>query len=325
MINSFEVFPWNENFETGLDIIDEQHQTLVQLLNTLAGHLVNQSGSSTMDVVFNELMAYSVRHFKTEEDVWRQFLPAELWHAHHGEHINFMSEVVRLRNGSLSDSSYDATEAILSFLTHWLAYHILESDMRTAKVVLAIQSGLSLEQAEKRADLEMSGAMKVLIEAVLSMYDAISTRTMQLMKEIQARKKAEVKLRLASNAIENSQEAICITDADANIIEANPAFYEITQSTHDDVVGRSLKTFKTAFEEDEALSSTIWRGLAEHGHWSGEIWSRANNGEIDAEWLTLSSIKNDQGEVSNYVGVFSNIADLIQQRNKLQHTASMIR
>lgn len=322
-----ESFRWDKHFITGLSDVDDQHHKLVDLINRF-GTIVSESGSALSDAtdsVLEELAAYTEYHF-TEEEKMMAEVGVDTRHvdAQHKAHTAFLTEVSTMRCG-LTAHDVKQAENLLKFLTHWLAYHILESDMRTAKVVLAIQSGLSLEQAEKRADLEMSGAMKVLIEAVLSMYDAISTRTMQLMKEIQARKKAEVKLRLASNAIENSQEAICITDADANIIEANPAFYEITQSTHDDVVGRSLKTFKTAFEEDEALSSTIWRGLAEHGHWSGEIWSRANNGEIDAEWLTLSSIKNDQGEVSNYVGVFSNIADLIQQRNKLQHTASMIR
>lgn len=322
MIDSFEVFPWNENFETGLPLVDEQHRQLVQLLNTLGRHLIYQSDQSTVDTIFNELVEYSVRHFKTEENIWHQFLPTDSWEAHHEEHILFTSEVIRLKSGKSSKPANAVIEDILSFLTHWLAYHILESDMRMARIVLAVQSGLSLEQSKKRANQEMSGAMKVLIKAVLSMYDTLSNRSLQLMKEIQERKETEAKLRLVSNAMDNSLEAICITDADANIIDANPAFYKNNQCTRDEAVGSHLKTFKTGLEDDEELSSTIWGALAEQGHWSGEIWSRTKTGEIDVELLTLSSIKNEQGVVSNYVGVFSNITDLIQQRKKLEHRAN---
>ena len=42
-MKSIDVFPWNENFNTGISKIDEQHQKLVQLLNILASHLAFQS------------------------------------------------------------------------------------------------------------------------------------------------------------------------------------------------------------------------------------------------------------------------------------------
>ena len=51
----FEIFPWNNNLETGIDIIDEQHKRLVQLLNQLAAHLANRSHKVTLTTVFSEL------------------------------------------------------------------------------------------------------------------------------------------------------------------------------------------------------------------------------------------------------------------------------
>jgi diguanylate cyclase (GGDEF)-like protein/PAS domain S-box-containing protein len=153
------------------------------------------------------------------------------------------------------------------------------------------------------------------------MYDTLSDRTLQLMKEVVERQKTEAKLRLAANAIENTLEAICITDADANVIDVNPAFYQTTQCSQDEVLGRNLKALKSGLE-DEKLSCAIWEAVAEKGHWNGEIWNRTKSGEIDAEWLTLSAIKNEQGEVTNYVGVFSNVSHLIQQRHKLERIAN---
>ncbi|MDX8400078.1 MAG: bacteriohemerythrin [Gallionellaceae bacterium] len=322
MTATFEVFPWNDNFETGVTLIDDQHKRLVHLLNILGAHLIYQAELPELNNVFNELAEYASYHFQTEEDIWHQYLPGDIWETAHSQiHDSFITEVLRLRKEEATKPLHKVVEDILSFLTHWLAFHILESDMRMAKVVLAVQSGLPLTQAKVQAEKEMSGAMKVLIETVLSMYDTLSTRTLQLMKEVVDRQKAESKLRLVANAIENTLESICITDANANLIDVNPAFCQTTQCSYDEVLGKNLKTLKSGLN-DEKLSADLWNTIAEKGHWSGEVWSRSKQGDLDVEWLTLSSIKDDQGVVSNYVGVFSNISNLIQQQKKMERMAS---
>jgi diguanylate cyclase (GGDEF)-like protein len=47
--------------------------------------------------------------------------------------------------------------------------------------------------------------------------------------------------------------------------------------------------------------------LVARGQWQGEIWNRRRNGEIYPEWLTINAVRNDAGQVVNYVGVFSDI------------------
>ena len=45
-MNSIDIFPWDDNFNTGLPTVDEQHRKLVALLNALAGHVAFKSGST---------------------------------------------------------------------------------------------------------------------------------------------------------------------------------------------------------------------------------------------------------------------------------------
>ncbi|HEY8037436.1 MAG TPA: EAL domain-containing protein [Methylobacter sp.] len=189
---SVEVFPWNKNFEVGVPLIDEQHQKLVDLLNVLAGHLAYQSDIPTLNNVFNDLAEYAIYHFQAEESIWHAFFPEDAWETKHkDDHRRFLATVNRIMGGKTIRPLDQVIEEILTFLTQWLAFHILDTDMRMAKVVLAVQSGIPLNQAKKQADQEMSGAMKVLIETMLSMYDALSSRTMQLAKEVIEREKAE--------------------------------------------------------------------------------------------------------------------------------------
>ena len=58
-----DIFPWNANFETGIAIIDTQHQKLVGLLNRLVGHIAYQSDTLTLNTVFAQLRDYVEMHF----------------------------------------------------------------------------------------------------------------------------------------------------------------------------------------------------------------------------------------------------------------------
>jgi diguanylate cyclase (GGDEF)-like protein/hemerythrin-like metal-binding protein/PAS domain S-box-containing protein len=321
MINEIEMFPWNTNFDTGIAIIDEQHKKLVSLLNKLANHLAYRSDRPTLNIVFNELADYAAYHFQTEENLWHQFFYGNEQELKHKTiHNSFMAEVLSLKAEEKTLPFEQVIEDILSFLTHWLVFHILDNDKRMAKVVHAMQAGVSLEQAIEEGKQEMDEVMKLLIESILSMYDNLSSRTLQLAREIAKRHKAESKQRLAASVFENTLDAICITDTHANIIDANPAFYQTSQYPCQEVLGKNLKSLKSGLD-DAPLSAAIWLILDQQGHWSGKVSSRNKNGELNAEWLTLSAVKDAQGEISNYVGVFSNISYFIQQQHNLEHIA----
>lgn len=179
-----EVFPWNDNFETGILLIDEQHKKLVHLLNMLAAHLAQQSLPIVLDQVFSDLTEYADYHFKTEEMIWKKhFLNDDWYTGHKHTHEIFLTSVQELRESGNTKQFSAVVEDIIKFLTHWLAFHILDSDMRMAKAVHAIESGLHLEQAKDHANVEMSGVMKVLIGTVLGMYDSLTSRILELVKE----------------------------------------------------------------------------------------------------------------------------------------------
>jgi hemerythrin-like metal-binding protein len=153
MNNPFEAFPWNDSFVTGIPQIDEQHQILVQFLNTLASSLAFHADMPSSRLIFKELSEYAVYHFQTEESIWHQYFADDPWEADHKKsHNDFIAEVNSLKEEETSKPLEIVLENVVSFLTHWLAFHILESDKRLAKVVLAVKSGMSLEQAKQHAN-----------------------------------------------------------------------------------------------------------------------------------------------------------------------------
>ena len=123
---------------------------------------------------------------------------------------------------------------------------------------------------------------------------------------ITARKKAEEELRLASLVYQNSSEAMTVTDAEGVIIAVNPAFCALTGYEPDEVVGKNPKILKSGHHGRDFYDE-MWRSLKSTGRWQGEIWNRRKNGEIYPEWLSISSIFEEDGSVHRRVALFSDI------------------
>jgi len=193
---AFEIFPWNPQLETGIAIIDDQHRNLVALLNKLGQQYVQGVSKQAIEQILKELSDYADYHFRTEEMIWKSSLDGDDWFSGHVvSHQHFFAEIQLLRTSDLP--FHLLLEELFSFLTQWLAYHILDSDKRMAKAVHAIADGLSVVDARQRADDEMRGATAILIKTVLSMYEKLSSQAMQLMQEKHARQKAEAALDLS--------------------------------------------------------------------------------------------------------------------------------
>lgn len=157
VMNEFSaVLIWNENYFTGIPEIDEQHKRLVHLVNLLADSIANEPDINYLNYIFTELAEYSMYHFQTEENIWHRYLPNDSWEAgHEMEHNHFVSIIIKLEKEEQSKPLDQVLGNVLSFLIDWLSNHILQSDKRMAKAVLAMQSGLSLGQAKLLADQEM--------------------------------------------------------------------------------------------------------------------------------------------------------------------------
>lgn len=204
-MSSIDIFPWNENFNTGIQKVDEQHEKLVQLLNKLAGYVAYKAERPELNLVLDQLADYAVYHFETEEGIWHEHLPNDaLELEHNAVHNSFVEAVLRSKAKVSSESEDRLIEELLSFLTSWLASHILENDRYMAAVVQCIQAGMPLEKAKASAHEKMSGGNRVLIDLILSIYASLSTNTLHLMRELSNRKEQEEQIKRYSAQLEKT-------------------------------------------------------------------------------------------------------------------------
>jgi diguanylate cyclase (GGDEF)-like protein/PAS domain S-box-containing protein len=139
--------------------------------------------------------------------------------------------------------------------------------------------------------------------------------------DITERKRAEDGLRLASKIFESTAEGIFVTDAQAQIILVNKAFSTITGYSFEEAIGQSALQFQSD-QRDEEFFRQLWDSLAVIGQWQGEIWNRRKDGEIYPEWLTLSVVRDETGDVSNYVVILRDITARKQAEERLNFLAT---
>ena len=139
-------------------------------------------------------------------------------------------------------------------------------------------------------------------------------------RDITDRKRIEAKLELAASVFSHAREGIMITDAGGNIVEVNHTFTLITGYARDEVIGRNPRLLKSGRHSAEQYGA-MWKALASKDHWYGEVWNRRKNGEVYAEMLTISAVRDAAGKTQNYVALFSDITPLKEHQQQLERIA----
>jgi len=138
--------------------------------------------------------------------------------------------------------------------------------------------------------------------------------------DITDRHTQEESLRLASTVILTMDEATIVTDQRNEILSVNPAFTVITGYTPSEAIGQDPKLLASG-THSAAFYQAMWQQLASSGHWHGEICNRRKNGELYMEWLSIKQVRNEQGEPTHYVAVFSDISERKATEARMQQLA----
>jgi len=148
----------------------------------------------------------------------------------------------------------------------------------------------------------------------------IQEKNNQLQEEIKERKSLELELRRAATIFDNTDEGIIVTNADYEIILVNKVFTEITGYKPDDVYGKNPRLLQSG-HQDDAFYKTMWNTLNRDGQWRGEIWNKTKDGNIFPAWENINAVKDEHGDITNYVSIFSDISILKKSEERLSHLA----
>ncbi|MBU1214683.1 MAG: EAL domain-containing protein [Gammaproteobacteria bacterium] len=150
---------------------------------------------------------------------------------------------------------------------------------------------------------------------------AIHDMVDNLTREIKQRREAEAGLSLAAKVFEQNSEAIIVTDAENRIVMVNRAFSDITGYSANEVIGKNPR-FMASGRQVAQFYRAMWKELLEKNSWRGEIWNKRKSGEIFPEFLTISTVRSEQGEITNFIGVFIDITERKLEEERITRLAN---
>lgn len=203
---------------TGIDEVDTQHKTLVDIINKISEYVIgNKQATLNINDLLVELMEYTKYHFDEEEAM---FLKAKLDERHCEKHIQehklFIERATFLSNDISSTKAADLG-SLLDFLMNWLAYHILVVDKNMAKQIAAIKLGKSPKEAYEQEEQKSDESVSPLLNALDRLIGQVSQKNKEL---LELNKSLELKVKERTKELEEANltlKALSFTDELTNI------------------------------------------------------------------------------------------------------------
>jgi len=146
----------------------------------------------------------------------------------------------------------------------------------------------------------------------------ISNYTHELEETVKKRTK---KYLLYANIFKNASEGVMITDEDLKIIDVNEGFRTITGYTKESILGKKPSVLKSGVH-DKAFYSSMWLDIETTGSWNGKLINRHYDGHNYHETLSIIKLYDDDGKLTNYIGVFSDISTLVRNEEEMRYLAT---
>lgn len=138
-----------------------------------------------------------------------------------------------------------------------------------------------------------------------------------MIRDVSERKRAEETLLKLSRAVERSPAATVITDTNGRFEYVNSKFLEVTGYTQEELIGKTPAIIKSELTPAHVIQD-LWRTILSGKEWRGDMQNRRKNGELYWEHEIISSIKNEQGEIVNFIAVKEDITERKRAEDALQ-------
>jgi diguanylate cyclase (GGDEF)-like protein/PAS domain S-box-containing protein len=141
------------------------------------------------------------------------------------------------------------------------------------------------------------------------------------LRDISHFKQTEQELLLAAKSFENISDAVWVCDLDWKILKTNTAFTDITGFSAMQAIGNSLLVLMG--NEYAAILTDFSDELTRtKEHWSKEVWGARKDGTYFPQELQISVLRDNQHNVTHYIGAFSDITQRKKTEDKLRYLAN---
>ncbi|MBI5054023.1 MAG: PAS domain S-box protein [Chloroflexi bacterium] len=160
-----------------------------------------------------------------------------------------------------------------------------------------------------------SGEIKIGLAATAPIDLGGEKHFLSLIHDITDRKSAEETLRQQGAALEAAANGIVITDRQGVIRWVNPAFTRLTGFTAEESIGQNPRIWQSG-KHDGAFFKNLWDTILAGQVWRGEIINRRKDGSLYTEEMTITPVRQVEGEITHFIAIKQNISERKQHEDE---------
>ncbi len=166
------------------------------------------------------------------------------------------------------------------------------------------------------------GRIKFVEERCETLYSADGTPTLSrgTVQDVTEKNMAREEIQLYKTVIQQSAQGVIISDSANRIIAVNPAMIRLTGYDEDELIGKNPNILSSGLTPEQTYKD-MWAALQDEGHWQGELVDRRKDGSTYPKWISISVVKNDLGDITNYIANFSDISERKASEQRIHYLA----
>ena len=181
-------------------------------------------------------------------------------------------------------------------------------------------TGVPTEQIYETMFLTRDGrAVPVEISATKTIWEGVPCGLI-FVHNISARRQAEARMRQLSSALEQTADAVLITDKAGVIEYVNPAFEQITGYPPAEVLGKTPRLIRSG-KHSAAFYENLWQTILAGQAFRGVLTNRRKNGEFYFEEKTITPLKNVAGQITHFISTGKDVTERMQAQERLEYIA----
>jgi PAS domain S-box-containing protein len=126
--------------------------------------------------------------------------------------------------------------------------------------------------------------------------------------DITNQKQNEQLINQLSKGIEQSPASVIITDTSGNIEYVNQKFYEVSGYSFEEIKGKNSRIFQSGLTKEEEYKR-LWETISSGNEYRSELLNRKKNGDLFWESVLISPIRNEEGNIINYIAIKEDITN----------------
>jgi len=143
-----------------------------------------------------------------------------------------------------------------------------------------------------------------------------------IIQNITEKKQIENDIKRLLTAFTQISEAIVITDTRGFIIYSNPALERMTGYSATELYGKNMNIFRSGVHSRDFYRN-MWNNILHGINWEGTIINKRKGGDLYTEYMVITPVKNDEGQILNFVAVKRDMSEVLKLEDKLRHSQKL--